>query len=107
VIIIENINVFESKNAIFTDDTIIIKKNNVIIPVKQINRILYAKWTFKNYLCLGIGDVKSPGALYIYLDEKINNKKMYCFFIRYKNVMKLPQKKFMKIKFYGKDVPWY
>ncbi len=102
----ENTSVFESKNAIFTDNEIIIKKNNLIIPVKKINRILYAKWTFKNSFFLRIGDVKSAGVLYIYLDGKINNKNMYGFFIRYKNVMKLPKKIFMKIKFYGKDIPW-
>lgn len=46
------------------------------------------------------------GLLNIYLKNKINHKKIL-FYIRYKNVMRLPQKVFKKIRFYDKNIPWH
>lgn len=48
----------EFKKAIFTDCQIIIKKRkqNIVIPLNKIDRILYAKCSIKNYLSLGFGD---------------------------------------------------
>jgi len=98
----------EFKKAIFTSNQIIIKKrkSNIIISLENIKEIFYAKFTFRSYLDLGLGDWRTPGALYIYLKEKINNKKMYCFFIKYDNLTKIPEKIYKKIKFYTPGEPW-
>lgn len=83
----------EFKKAIFTSDQIIIKKKkqNIIIPLTKVDRLLYAKFSIKNYLSLGFGDYRTTGALYIYLNEKNNNKNMYCFFIKYDNLVRIPE----------------
>lgn len=69
----------EFKRAIFSTNQIIIKKRkqNIIIPLVKVDKLLYAKFSIKNYLSLGFGDWRTIGGLYIYLNEKINNKKMY------------------------------
>lgn len=98
----------EFKNSIFTSNQIIIKKKkqNIIIPLTKVDKLLYAKFSIKNYFSLGFGDWRTVGALYIYLIEKINNKKLYCFFIRYNNLTKIPKNIFEKIKFYVPGNPW-
>lgn len=98
----------EFKKAKFTSNQIVIKRRreNIIIPIEKIEKLLYAKFSIKNYLSLGFGDCRSPGALYIYLKEKINNKSMYCFFIKYNNLEKIPEKIYKKIKFYIPGEPW-
>ena len=42
----------ETKKAIFTSDQIIIKKRkqNIVIPLDKVDRMLYAKFTIKNYI---------------------------------------------------------
>lgn len=99
----------EFKKAIFTDCQIIIKKRkqNIVIPLNKIDRILYAKCSIKNYLSLGFGDWRVPGGLYIYLKQKINNKKMYCFFIKYDDLIKIPENIFKRIKFYDQYDSWF
>ena len=84
----------EFKKAKFTSHQIVIKKRreNIIIPIEKIEKLLYAKFSIKNYLSLGFGDCRSPGALYIYLKEKINNKSMYCFFIFLFSILILREK---------------
>ena len=69
----------EFKKAIFTPNQIIIKKRkqNVVIPLTKVDKLLYAKFSIKNYLSLGFGDWRTTGGLYIYLKEKINNKKYF------------------------------
>ena len=44
----------ESKKAIFTSDQIIIKKRkkNIVIPLDKVDRMLYAKFTIKNYFII-------------------------------------------------------
>jgi len=98
----------EFKRAIFSTNQIIIKKRkqNIIIPLVKVDKLLYAKFSIKNYLSLGLGDWRTTGGLYIYLNEKINNKKMYCFFIKYDNLTKIPENIFKKIKFYIPGEPW-
>lgn len=66
----------EFKNAIFTSNQIIIKKRrqNIVIPLSKVDKLLYAKFSIKNYLSLGFGDWRTTGGLYIYLNEKINKK---------------------------------
>lgn len=97
----------EFKNAIFTSNQIIIKKkNNIVIPLTNVDKLLYAKFSIKNYLSLSIGDWRTTGALYIYLNQKINNKNMYCFFIRYSNLVQIPENILKKIKFYFPGEPW-
>lgn len=98
----------EFKKAIFTSNRIIIKKKkqNLVIPLAKVDKLLYAKFSIKNYLSLGFGDWRTTGALYIYLNEKINNKKIYCFFIKYDNLTKIPKNIFNKIKFYVPGEPW-
>lgn len=98
----------EFKNAIFTDYQIIIKmrNQNISIPFIKIDRLLYAKPTFRNYLLLGIFDCKTVGVLYIYLKEKINNRKKYCFFIKYDDLINIPKKAFEKIMFYSPGTLW-
>lgn len=98
----------EFKKEIFTTNQIIIKKKkqNVVIPLSKVDKLLYAKFSIKNYLLLGFGDWRTTGVLYIYLKEKINNKKIYCFFIKYDNLVKIPEIIYKKIKFYDPGEPW-
>ena len=98
----------EFKKAIFTSNQIIIKKKkqNIIIPLTKVDRLLYAKFSIKNYLSLGFGDYRTTGALYIYLNEKINNKNMYCFFIKYDNLVRIPENILKMVKFYVPGEPW-
>ena len=98
----------EFKKAIFTSNHIIIKKKkqNIIIPLTKVDRLLYAKFSIKNYLSLGFGDYRTTGALYIYLNEKINNKNMYCFFIKYDNLVRIPENILKMVKFYVPGEPW-
>ena len=93
----------EFKKAIFTSNKIIIKKKkqNIVIPLTKVNKLFYAKFSIINYLLLGIGDHRATSALYIYLKEKINNKNMYCFFIKYDNLIKIPKNILKKVEFYG------
>ena len=89
----------ETKKAIFTSDQIIIKKRkqNIVIPLDKVDRMLYAKFTIKNYFALIAYGKYGPGGLYIHLKEKINNKKMYCFYIKYENIIKVPKNIYKKI----------
>lgn len=98
----------EFKKAIFTSNQIIIKKKkqNIVIPLTKVDKLLYAKFSIKNYLSLGFGDYRTTGALYIYLNEKINNKNMYCFFIKYDNLVQIPENVLKKVKFYVPGEPW-
>ena len=98
----------EFKKAIFTSNQIIIKKKkeNIVIPITKVDKLLYAKFSIKNYLSLGFGDYRTTGALYIYLNEKINNKNMYCFFIKYNNLKQIPENIYKKIEFYVSGEPW-
>lgn len=98
----------EFKKAIFTSNQIIIKKKkqNIVIPLTKVEKLLYAKFSIKNYLSLGFGDYRTTGALYIYLNEKINNKNMYCFFIKYDNLVQIPENVLKKVKFYVPGEPW-
>lgn len=97
----------EFKKAIFTPNQIIIKKRkqNIIIPLVNVDKLLYAKPTFKNYFSM-YGDYRTMSVLYIYLKEKINKKKSYCLFIKYNDLIKIPEKIFNKINFYGSGDPW-
>ena len=98
----------EFKKAIFTFNQIIIKrkKQNIIIPLTKVDRLLYAKFSIKNYLSLGFGDYRTTGALYIYLNEKINNKKMYSFFIKYNNLVQIPENILKMVRFYVPGELW-
>ena len=98
----------EFKKAIFTSNQIIIKKKkqNIVIPLDKVDKLLYAKFSIKNYLSLGFGDWRTTGALYIYLNEKIDNKNMYCFFIKYDNLVQIPENIYKKIKFYDSEDLW-
>ena len=98
----------EFKRAIFTPNQIIIKKKkqNIVIPLDKVDKLLYAKFSIKNYLSLGFGDWRTTGALYIYLNEKIDNKNMYCFFIKYDNLVQIPENIYKKIKFYDSEDLW-
>ena len=98
----------EFKKAIFTSNQIIIKKKkeNIVIPLTKVDKLLYAKFSIKNYLSLGFGDYRTTGLLYIYLNEKINNKNMYCFFIKYDNLVQIPENILKKVKFYVPGEPW-
>ena len=98
----------EFKKAIFTTNQIIIKKKkqNIVIPLSKVDKLLYAKFSVKNYLSLGFGDWRTTSVLYIYLKDKINNKKIYCLFIKYDNLVKIPENIYKKIKFYVPGEPW-
>lgn len=98
----------EFKKAIFTSNQIIIKKKkqNIVIPLTKVDRLLYAKFSIKNYLSLGFGDYRTTGALYIYLNEKINNKNMYCLFMKYDNLVQIPENMLKRVKFYVPGEPW-
>ena len=96
------------KKIMFYENQIIIKKRkqNIIIPLECVDKILYAKFSLKNYLTLGFGDWRTTGVIYIYLNENIANKKLYCFFLKYKSLNKMPEKIYQKIKFYIPGEPW-
>lgn len=98
----------EFKKAIFNSNQIIIKKRkqNIIIPLEKIDKLFYAKMSIRNYLSLGFGDWRVPGGLYIYLKEKIYNKKIYCFFIKFDNLTKIPENIYNKIRFYIPGELW-
>ena len=72
----------EFKKAIFTSNQIIIKKKkqNIVIPLDKVDKLFYAKFSIKNHLSLCYGCNLTTGALYIYLNEKINNKKYIVFY---------------------------
>ncbi len=71
----------EFKKTIFTSSQIIIKKKkqNIVIPLTKVDKLLYAKFSIKNYLSLGFGDCRTTGVLYVYLNEKINEKECIVF----------------------------
>ena len=73
----------EFKKAIFTSNQIIIKKKkqNIVIPLDKVDKLFYAKFSIKNHLSLCYGCNLTTGALYIYLNEKINNKKYIVFLL--------------------------
>lgn len=98
----------ETKKAIFTSDQIIIKKRkqNIVIPLDKVDRMLYAKFTIKNYFALIAYGKYGPGGLYIHLKEKINNKKMYCFYIKYENIIKVPKNIYKKLVFSVQRSQW-
>lgn len=98
----------EFKKAIFTSNQIIIKKKkqNIVIPLTKVDKLLYAKFSIKNYLSLGFGDWRITSVLYIYLNENINNKNMYCFFIKYSNLVQIPENILKKINFYLPGELW-
>lgn len=98
----------EFKKAIFTPYQIIIKKKkrNIVIPLSEVDRMFYAKFSIKNYLSLGFGDCRTTNFLYIYLKEKINGRKLYCFYIKYCDLVKIPKNILKKIEFYGQEELW-
>lgn len=61
----------EFKRAIFTPTQIIIKKKkrNIVIPLSEVDKILYAKFSIKNYLSLGIGDCRTTN-IYLFKRKK-------------------------------------
>jgi hypothetical protein len=81
------------KNATYTSKEIIIKrkKENIIIPLKKIKNLFYARPTFWNYIFLTAGSTKITGFLYIECKEKINKRVMYMLKIKYNDVLKLPK----------------
>lgn len=60
----------EFKKAIFTSNQIIIKKKkqNIVIPLAKVDKLLYAKFSIKNYLSLGFWRLENYGSI-IYLFE--------------------------------------
>ena len=104
----------EFKKVIFTDCQIIIKrrKQNIVIPLNKIDRILYAKPSIRNYFSLCYSSY-TVGVLYIFVKEKMNigngiwkifqNKKIFCIHIKYDDLIKIPENIFKKIKFHNQD----
>lgn len=103
--------IVEFKKARFTSKAIIIKKRklfskkeiHITIPLKNVERMFYAKSNFKNQLSLAFGSTLAPGALYIYLKDKINKRKMYCFFIEYNDLLTVHKKTIEMIEFYNQN----
>ena len=108
----------EFKKAIFTDCQIIIKKRkqNIVIPLNKIDKLLYAKPSIRNYfsLCYSPWTV---GVLYICVKEKMNvgngiwqifkDKKNFCIHIKYDDLIKIPENIFKRIKFYDQYDSWF
>lgn len=104
----------EFKKAIFTDCQIIIKKRkqNIVIPINKIDKLLYAKPSIRNYFSL-CHCPYAVGVLYICVKEKMNigngiwqifqNKKIFCIHIKYDNLKKNPKNFLEKIKFYDQN----
>ncbi|MCH5163318.1 MAG: hypothetical protein J1G38_07545 [Clostridiales bacterium] len=81
--------------VIFYDDEIILYKKEVEIkiPIECIDHIEYAKPSLLNYIlaipCYFGGTY--PGRLEIYLNKKIQNRKLYIIKIKYDEIWKLPK----------------
>ena len=104
----------EFKKVIFTDCQIIIKKRkqNIVIPLNKIDKLLYAKPSIRNYfsLCYSPWTV---GVLYICVKEKMNvgngiwqifkDKKKICIHIKYDDLKKNPENFLEKVKFYDSN----
>jgi hypothetical protein len=103
--------IVEFKSASFTSHSIIIKKRrlfskkeiHITIPLKNVERMFYAKSSFKNQLSLSLGSSLTTGALYIYLKEKVNKRKMYCFFIEYDALLTVHKNTIEMIEFYNEN----
>lgn len=104
----------EFKKVIFTDCQIIIKKRkqNIVISLNKIDKLLYAKPSIRNYFSL-CHCPYTVGVLYICVKEKMNigngiwqifqNKKIFCIHIKYDNLKKIPKNFLEKIKFYDQN----
>jgi len=88
------------KNATYTSKEIIIKRKNIIISLKNIKSLFYAKPTFWNYIFLAAGSMKITGFLYIECKEKIDKKMIYMLKIKYNDLQKLPKEILSIIEFY-------
>lgn len=97
-----NYKTLDLKNATYSSKEIIIKrkKENIIISLKNIKSLFYAKPTFWNYIFLTIGSTKIPRFLYIECKEKINKRKIYMLRIKYNDLLKLPKEILSSIEFY-------
>ncbi len=103
--------IVEFKRARFTSNSIIIKKRrlfskiekHITIPLERVERMFYAKSNFKNQLSLSLESTLTTGALYIYLKDKINKRKMYCFFIKYDDLLTVHKKTIEMIEFYNEN----
>lgn len=84
----------ELKKVIFYPDKIIFlrKKSNITVFIKDICSIVYEKPNFWNYFwaipCFG---GTFPGRLEIYLNKKINRRKLYFVNIKFEDIYKLPE----------------
>jgi len=82
------------KNAIFYPDKVVIlyKKEEITINVEDIDFMTYVKPTMWNKIFAGIGSVTAtPEYLYIFLNKKINKRKMYSPKVPYKDFVNLPK----------------
>lgn len=97
---------------IFTSKQIILKRRKevIVLPLNKIDKIFYARPCCKNWNMNLFGRWYSSGItriLYIHLKEKINGKKLYYVYIRYKNLQKIPQNIFDNIDFVYKSFDDY
>ena len=93
---------------IFTSKQIILKRRKevIVLPLNKVDKIFYARNCRKNWNIILFGRWYCSGitrVLYIHLKEKINGKKLYRTYIRYKNLQKIPQNIFDNIDFVYKS----
>ncbi len=92
---------------IFTSKQVILKRRKevIVLPLNKIDKIFYARHCCKNWnlILFSKGSWLITSALYIHLKEKINGKKLYRIYIRYKNLQKIPQNIFDNIDFVYKS----
>ena len=62
-----------------------------IIKYSDIEKMVYVKWTFWNFIWCAY--YEQPAFIHIYYFDRSKNKKMYVpFFLRYKDIHKIPKK---------------
>ena len=86
----------KDKKILITNEKIIIRKPNIIIPISNIKDMRYAKKTLSNYLLI-YGLSVSPGWLFIRFIHKIGWRKGIAIRIKYSDLEKFPENIFSKI----------
>lgn len=79
----------------FMDDCIMVKSffKEYTIKYSDIERVVYVKWTWRNYFLTIFNPYLTPGFFHIYFVNRSKNlKKHRTAFFRYKNLFKLPKR---------------
>lgn len=78
---------FETKNVIYYQDRIFLKKRKKVILKDDIKEICYSRSSTKNYF--RFAKYMTPGYVYILLKKLSFFRKWYCFKMDYDEVLKI------------------